>query len=208
MSSIYNIKLTHNFIGTLSRVITMLDYSRKESLTVSAVVGENDDTSTDESTFFEIPLDEDMKEIEVTVLKWSTPPESPELEEKVIASDTSSYDDDDDDHVYDDTINLLQTSDVLRTLAAGQHSTNLNGDSPNGHHLVHESVSPPLPDKPGWLLNQSHGNEGSHGNKTATLKYDNIPPGQPVLSTDKGLNHQVSEEDPEYVLTTSARMKL
>lgn len=188
------------FVGTLSRVITMLDYSTKESFTVSAVVRENDDTSTDESTFFEIPLDKDMKEIEVSVLKWSTPPESPELKENYIASDTSSYDDDDDDHVYDDTINLLQTSDVLRSLAAGQRNMTSNGDSPNSQHLVDESVSPPLPDKPGWLLNLSHGEEGSPGNETATSassRFDNIPPDLPPVPTDKGLIHQVSEEDPE-----------
>ena len=51
----------------------MLDYSTKPSLIVSAVVGENDDTTTDESAFFEIPLDDGMKEIEVSVLKSTTP---------------------------------------------------------------------------------------------------------------------------------------
>ena len=177
----------------------MLEYSAKESLTVSAVVGESDETSMDESTFFEIPLDEDMKEIEVSVLQWTTPPESPELEDKEMVSESSSYDDDE-DHVYDDTINLIQTSDTLRNLTAtGQHNIS---SSDRDSHPGHSGVTPPLPDKPKWLSNQPHHNvvvEGSHSNEVAvnevTTHHDNVLRSLPAVPSDRSFNHQVSEEE-------------
>ena len=155
----------------------MLDYSTKQSLIVSAVIGENDDIATDESSFFEIPLDDDMKEIEVTVLKWTTPPESPEIPMENEATDADSSDDD--DHVYDDTINLLQTSETLRHLAGSRRSSNGFGSaSGRSSPGIHIGGTPPLPDKPKWL-SQHPSPSDPNPNQPHTPKYDNIPPGLP-----------------------------
>lgn len=189
--------------GTLSRVITMLDYSTKESLIVSAVIGENDDTATDESSFFEIPLDDDMKDIEVSVLKWTTPPESPEIIISPQADDevtNAISSDDDDDHVYDDTVNLLQGSETLRHLAGSRRSSNsidgfgdVSGQSSPG---IHMGGTPPLPEKPKWL---SHHPPTSTSDITSHApKYDNIPPGLPAgrsNGTRMAPASQLSEEE-------------
>lgn len=193
----------------------MLDYSTKQSLIVSSVVGENDGTATDESAFFEIPLDDDMKEIEVSVLKWTTPPESPQIsamnDGDRVNPDSNSYSDD--DHVYDDTVNLIQTSDTLRSLAENRRGSNgfgsISGRSSPG---VHMSGTPPhLPDKPKWLtqhtqhIMQSDTNAIAHstgGRETAvtgSIKYDNIPPTLPVArSTERivPIPQASVEEDP------------
>lgn len=181
----------------------MLDYSTKQSLIVSAVVGENDDTATDESSFFEIPLDNDMKDIEVSVLKWTTPPESPEMTSPVAGDEaTSAYSSDDDDHVYDDTVNLLQTSETLRHLAGSRRSSNsvdgfgnMSGRSSPG---IHMGGTPPLPDKPKWL--SQHPPPSASDVNSHASKYDNIPPGLPAARSEGKRMTPISqlseEEDP------------
>ena len=171
----------------------MLDYSTKQSFIVSAVIGENDDTTSDESTYFEIPLDDDMKDIEVSVLKWTTPPESPEIlpatENVSVTADSSSFDDD--DHVYDDTINLLQSSDALRTLA-GSHDHRSANDDPSCRSSpgIHTGEIPPVPDKPQWL------SQPKQADVPATPKYDNIAPGLPEINRFVAISQTSEEEDP------------
>ena len=190
--------------GTMSRVITMLDYSTKQSLIVSAVVGENDDVATSESSFFEIPLDDDMKDIEVSVLKWTTPTESPEIfiSPKVENAATNA-DSSDDDHVYDDTVNLLQTSETLRHLAGSRRSSNsidgfgnASGRSSPG---IHMGGTPPLPDKPKWL--SQHPPRSVNDVISHAPKYDNIPPDLPAAARSEGrrmvpISQLSEEEDP------------
>lgn len=191
----------------MSRVITMLDYSTKQSLIVSAVVGENDDIATDESSFFEIPLDDDMKDIEVSVLKWTTPPESPEviilpkIENAVTNADSS----DDEDHVYDDTLNLLQTSETLRHLAGSRRESNsidgfgnASGRSSPG---IQMGGTPPLPEKPKWL--SQHPSPSANDVISCAPRYDNIPPGLPTATSSEGrkmvpISQLSEEEDPGY----------
>lgn len=167
----------------------MLDYSTKQSLIVSAVVGENDDTTTDESAFFEIPLDDGMKEIEVSVLKSTTPAESPEIppsHEDQAQDDLGSLGDDDDDNVYDDTINLLQTSEALRHLAGSRRSSDsTNGLGNTSNTSLQMAGTPPLPEKPKQLSQHSQPdlnlNTSGGSRRVADPKYDNIAPGLPVV---------------------------
>ena len=183
----------------------MLDYSTKQSLIVSAVVGENDDTSTDESSFFEIPLDDDMKDLEVSVLKWTTPPESPEISPKAEDEATNADSSDDDDHVYDDTVNLLQTSETLRHLAGSRRSSNsidgFGNVSGRSSPCIHVGETPPLPDKPKWL--SQHPPPSASDVSSHAPKYDNIPPGLPVARSEGRIMAPISqlseEEDPGYI---------
>jgi hypothetical protein len=184
----------------------MLDYSTKQSLIVSSVIGENDDLATDESSFFEIPLDDDMKDIDVSILKWTTPSESPEIITSPKAEDdaTNAHSSDDDDHVYDDTVNLLQTSETLRHLAGSRRSSNsIDGfgsgnvsgrSSPAG---IYMGGTPPLPDKPKWL--SQHPPSSASDVNSHPPKYDNIPPGLPAARSE-GIRRmapisQLSEEE-------------
>ena len=182
----------------------MLDYSTKQSLIVSAVIGENDDIATDESLFFEIPLDDDMKDIDVSILKWTTPSESPEItispkEDEATNAGTS----DDDDHVYDDTINLLQTSETLRHRAESRRSSNSIDACGNGNMSgrsspvgVYMGGTPPLPDKPKWL--SQHPPSNATDVNFLVPKYDNIPPGLPAARPEgrrMAPISQVSEEE-------------
>lgn len=173
----------------------MLDYSTEQFLIVSAVIGEDDDTSTDESTFFEIPLDDDMMEIELSVLKWTTPPESPEVlpsrEGDSIGADQSSYDDED-DHVYDDTVNILQSSDALRTLAENR-CCSWDNNSAQFSPDVHSEKTPPLPDKPDWLSHHPQPVQSAHVTESVASKYDNIAPSLPERRM--GPIPQASEEE-------------
>ena len=176
----------------------MLDYSTKESLIVSAVMEEDDDIATDESTFFEIPLDDDMKGIEVSVLKWTAPPESPNLSLSNLR-ETDADLSEDDDHVYDDTVNLLQTSEALRNLVGSRNSSNsingLGNASSQSSTVIVVERTPPLPEKPKWL-SQNPPLEDDAGSPAP--KYSSI---SPSLSATGSIGRrmapipQVSEEE-------------
>lgn len=170
----------------------MLDYSSKQSLIVSAVAEENDDTTTDKSTFFEIPLDEEMMDIEVSVLKWTTPPQSSEISpskediDDGIKVDATSCGDED-DHVYDDTINIIHSSGALHALAGSCSNTN-GHENASGRSSpdIHMAGTPTLSERVQSVSQhnmQSDFTCNSCGRETVTAKYDNIPPSLPTTTS-------------------------
>lgn len=96
------------YLGDVSGVVTITDYSTETSLVASAVTDDDidqeiatNDTEQDSSELFDIPLDDEMRDLEISVVRTS-----PKAIEE--ASDS-----DDSDHMYDDTINLLKGKDFI-----------------------------------------------------------------------------------------------
>lgn len=119
-------------LGDITGVVTINDYSTETSLVASAVT--NDDsfdgdqetamnvTESDSSELFDIPLDDEMRDLEISVVRVSA---------KVI---DEASDSDDSDHVYDDTVNVVKEQDfVLNTSSAHLNTSTGHLNTSNGH---------------------------------------------------------------------------
>ena len=103
--------------------MTIADYSTETSLVASAVT--NDDSfdgdqetaigaEPDSSELFDIPLDDEMRDLEISVVRVSA---------KVI---DEASDSDDSDHVYDDTINVLKEQNFTSSAHLNTSTGHLN----------------------------------------------------------------------------------
>ena len=102
-----------NMPGTLSRVFTMCDYSKKTSLVASLA----EEQASGSLEIFDIPLDEDISEIEVAILEDKNDEES--------------------EHLYDDTVNILKSFDPTKLQLL---KSNESGDTKNVQSMLLSNV--------------------------------------------------------------------
>ena len=108
--------------GTLSRVINMCEYSTETSLVVSFASGEGEgEGSSEEQQLFDIPLDDEISDIEVALLESK----------------------DDDEHLYDDTVNILANFDPTKLQSwKGNESDGIFKSIREGFEKVGVNVEP------------------------------------------------------------------
>jgi len=80
--------------GTQSRVITMCDSSSETSLVASPAVQEGQEGENDSQTLFDIPLNDDISDMEVEVIQ--------------------TQDEEESEHLYDDTLNIFEKFDPTK----------------------------------------------------------------------------------------------
>lgn len=131
-----------HIIGHQSGVVTLMGHSKDTALAVSSVINPDQemDTSISDDKMFYIPLNQDILDLDVSVLKH-TQPKGGETSTDNIENDELN----DDDHVYDDTISVIEKSEAS---IAQQISSSMSRSIPESqiaeteHAVTYSSESP------------------------------------------------------------------
>ena len=123
-------------------MITLVEHSKESALVVSAVVDpEQEILPADNSSTFVIPLNDEILDLEVVVLKY-TQPESETCCDNDVTTDM--HNDEDDDHVYDDTISVIEKSEASIALQLSSSMSRSMPDTLNIEMQPATSSSPAI----------------------------------------------------------------